>query len=243
MDQRLQHILEHYDEMCIGVDDTFRFGCKQCGKCCINREDILLNPKDLYNIAKELGLTPQQVVDQYGETYLGQTSRLPIVRLKPRGSIKRCPLLKDHKCSVHRAKPVVCAMYPLGRSIRIESDKYSPEQIENVDIQYIINPVKCGDHSETHTVREWLEEFNLPIQDESFIQWQKTISTVGARIHEMEPIYSDRCMELVWSLVYAALYLNYDMGREYDEQFRMNSEKLIETLDQLPLREEDADNE
>jgi hypothetical protein len=43
--------------------------------------------------------------------------------------------------------------------------------------------------------------------------------------------------------VYAALYLNYDMGREYDEQFRMNSEKLIETLDQLPLREEDADNE
>lgn len=243
MDERLKHILEHYDEMCIGVDDTFRFGCKQCGKCCINREDILLNPKDLYNIAKELGLTPQQVVDQYGETYLGQTSRLPIVRLKPRGSIKRCPLLKDRKCSVHRAKPVVCAMYPLGRSIRMESDKYFPEQIENVDIQYIMNPVECGDRSETHTVREWLEEFNLPIRDESFIQWQKTISTVRSRIHEMEPIYSDRCMELVWSLVYAALYLNYDMGREYDEQFRMNSEKLIETLDQLPLREEDAVNE
>ncbi len=86
MDQRLQHILEHYDEMCIGVDDTFRFGCKQCGKCCINREDILLNPKDLYNIAKELGLTPQQVVDHMGKPI---SDRHPgaIVRLKPRGSI------------------------------------------------------------------------------------------------------------------------------------------------------------
>lgn len=47
MDQRLQHIVEHYDEMCIGTDEHFRFHCKQCGKCCINREDILLNPKDL----------------------------------------------------------------------------------------------------------------------------------------------------------------------------------------------------
>ena len=42
MDQRLQHIVEHYDEMCIGTDEHFRFHCKQCGKCCINREDILL---------------------------------------------------------------------------------------------------------------------------------------------------------------------------------------------------------
>ena len=40
MDQRLQHIVEHYDEMCIGTDEHFRFHCKQCGKCCINREDI-----------------------------------------------------------------------------------------------------------------------------------------------------------------------------------------------------------
>lgn len=31
MDQRLQHIVEHYDEMCIGTDEHFRFHCKQCG--------------------------------------------------------------------------------------------------------------------------------------------------------------------------------------------------------------------
>ena len=107
MDQRLQHIVEHYDEMCIGTDEHFRFHCKQCGKCCINREDILLNPKDLYNISKELGLAPRDTSAQYCEVYLGQNSRIPIVRLKPRGSIKRCPLLRDRKCSVHNAKPTV----------------------------------------------------------------------------------------------------------------------------------------
>ena len=78
MDQRLQHIVEHYDEMCIGTDEHFRFHCKQCGKCCINREDILLNPKDLYNISKELGLAPRDTIAQYCEVYLGQNSRIPM---------------------------------------------------------------------------------------------------------------------------------------------------------------------
>ena len=28
----------------MGLDDTFRFHCKACGKCCKNREDVLLTP-------------------------------------------------------------------------------------------------------------------------------------------------------------------------------------------------------
>lgn len=40
----------------LGPDDTFTFHCTQCGKCCIHREDILLSPKDLFNIAKNFRL-------------------------------------------------------------------------------------------------------------------------------------------------------------------------------------------
>lgn len=161
MNQRLQHIVEHYDEMCIGTDEHFRFHCKQCGKCCINREDILLNPKDLYNISKELGLAPRDTIAQYCEVYLGQNSRIPIVRLKPRGSIKRCPLLRDRKCSVHNAKPTVCALFPLGRSIKLDAKETDPNAIERARIQYIINSIECGDRSEEHTVREWVESFGI----------------------------------------------------------------------------------
>ena len=142
MNQRLQHIVEHYDEMCIGTDEHFRFHCKQCGKCCINREDILLNPKDLYNISKELGLAPRDTIAQYCEVYLGQNSRIPIVRLKPRGSIKRCPLLRDRKCSVHNAKPTVCALFPLGRSIKLDAKETDSNAIERARIQYIIKSME-----------------------------------------------------------------------------------------------------
>ena len=114
MDKRLKEIVDNFDSMKIGVDEPFRFHCTMCGKCCINREDILLTPRDMYCMAKELQITPKELFDQYCETYVGHDSRIPIVRLKPRGSIKRCPLLKEHKCSVHKAKPGVCAMFPIG---------------------------------------------------------------------------------------------------------------------------------
>ena len=108
MDKRLKEIVDNFDSMKIGVDEPFRFHCTMCGKCCINREDILLTPRDIYRMAKELQISPEELFKRYCETYIGHDSCIPIVRLKPHGSVKRCPLLKDRKCSVHKAKPGVC---------------------------------------------------------------------------------------------------------------------------------------
>ncbi len=243
MDQRLQHIMEHYDEMCIGTEEHFQFHCNQCGKCCINREDILLNPKDLYNISKELGLAPRETVAQYCEVYLGENSRIPIVRLKPRGSIKRCPLLKDRKCSVHKAKPTVCALFPLGRSIKLEEGTSDPDAIERAGIQYIINPIECGDRSEDHTVREWVESFGIPVHDRDFLAWQKVLFTVRRRIVELEKLLTDSSMELVWSITYQALYLDYDIEQRFQEQFQKNSERLIDALDKVSSLWKETDHE
>ena len=89
MDERLMHIANNLDRLKIGLDGTFKFGCQICGKCCLHREDILLNPKDIYNMAKELSLTTEELVEKYCETYIGSDSRVPIVRLKPKGSVHR----------------------------------------------------------------------------------------------------------------------------------------------------------
>lgn len=108
--------------MKIGVDDSFKFHCTQCGKCCIHREDILLTLRDIYNMSKELGLTPDEICKQYCECYIGPDSRVPIVRLKPHGSIMRCPLLKDRKCGVHKSKPAICALFPIGRCLMVNQE-------------------------------------------------------------------------------------------------------------------------
>ena len=56
-DPRLVEIVENYDKYKIGLDDEFPFGCSMCGKCCINREDIMLTPRDIFRMAKELKMT------------------------------------------------------------------------------------------------------------------------------------------------------------------------------------------
>ena len=42
-DSRLKEIYDNLDNSKRSLDDTFQFQCDQCGKCCINREDILKN--------------------------------------------------------------------------------------------------------------------------------------------------------------------------------------------------------
>ena len=58
MDPRLKSIVDNFDSMKIGLDDSFQFHCTKCGKCCIDREDILLTPRDLFNAAAALNMMP-----------------------------------------------------------------------------------------------------------------------------------------------------------------------------------------
>ena len=226
MDNRLKYIGEHLEEMLIGPDEKFRFHCTQCGKCCINREDILLNPKDLYNIAATLSISQEEAVERYCETYMGGTSRLPIVRLRPQGSIKRCPLLKDRKCMVHKAKPTVCAMYPLGRCLAISQDTMSRIETAELKPQFILNEVDCGDNAEEHTVREWLESFGIPVEDQYYIRWQRIAMLASKVIKSVEGSWTPHGLNMLLTLIFNMLYLGYDMDKEFEPQFEERAEEL-----------------
>lgn len=109
---------EELEKNLLDLDSEFRFKCRRCGKCCKNQDTILFNTRDIYNIAKKLGKTTRQVIEECAEVYIGNSSRLPMVHMVPIGPQRRCPLLLDDgRCSVHDCKPTVCALYPLGRVV------------------------------------------------------------------------------------------------------------------------------
>lgn len=238
MDPRLKEILDHYDEIKIGVDEPFKFHCTQCGKCCIEREDILLNPLDLYKLATELNMSPADVVAQYCEAYIGGDSRIPIVRIKPRGSIKRCPLLKDRKCSVHRSKPIVCAMFPIGRCFKVEKASIEGAEAGSPTIEYIFNKPDCGDDSQTHTVREWLGYFGIELDDKFFFKWHSTIMEISGCVRKLEKVISPATLDTFWTAIYTCLYINYDMSLPFLPQFEENMAKLLELIKSLQFNEE-----
>ncbi len=233
MDERLKNIMDNLDAKRIGLDEPFKFHCTCCGKCCIHREDILLNPKDIYNMSKELGISPEELVKKYCEVYAGDDSRVPIVRIKPKGHVKRCPLLKDRKCMVHNSKPSVCAMFPIGRFLQVGDAEGNIREVTVEDVQYIFTKPDCGDGTETYTVREWLEYFGIPIVDDFFIKWQKAIIETSMTFRKMEREFRPHVMELAWTAAFAGLYLHYDMREEFMPQFEENVQNFQELLQKI----------
>lgn len=150
----------------IGLDESFGFKCQQCGRCCMNREDIILNPFDIYNGAKHLGITCDEFILNYTHIDLGCNSKIPIVLLR---SSKNgfCPLLKfdvkdggKFKCIIHEAKPGACANHPIGIVYNID------KTTGNCSANYIkVEQCSNSISDEQHTVREWIQPY-LDHQDE-----------------------------------------------------------------------------
>ena len=128
------------------------------------------------------------------------------------------------------AKPAVCAMFPLGRAIRIDKEDAEKDELPPMKVEYIINPIDCGDFSETHTVKDWLESFGIPLEDEYFLKWQKTISMLSPRIQKLEKKIDDDLMDKIISVMYIKLYLDYDLGIDFYPQFVKNADGCVEML-------------
>ncbi|EOS20907.1 hypothetical protein C806_04715 [Lachnospiraceae bacterium 3-1] len=177
-------------------------------------------------MSRELGMSPEKLVKKYCEVYAGEDSRVPIVRVKPKGHVKRCPLLKDRKCSVHKSKPSVCALFPIGRILQVGDTEGNIRDVSVDDVQYIFSTPGCGDATERHTVRGWLGVFGIPLQDEFFIMWQKIIVETSMAYRRLEMKASPHVMQLAWQACFKGLYLHYDTGEDFLPQFEENAQSF-----------------
>ena len=235
-----EELYKAIEDMTIGLDDTFKFQCNMCGKCCIGREDILISPHDLFRLAKFFNMTPQRGFEDFCEFYFGESSNVPIVRLKMEGPQKRCPMLHGKKCMVQDAKPSVCAMFPLGRYMKFDMDNFTAEEVAKGTVQYILQPIDGGKRMDNHTVREWLAGFNMEAEDAAYIKWNMAIAEIGPRIKKLRTIVGKGTMLLAETSALVALYLNYSTEKEFLPQFERNAAEFIETIKLVDKAAEDG---
>ena len=134
---------------------------------------------------------------------------------------------------VHNSKPTVCALYPLGRAFKFKDGK-SHDDFNVDDIEFIYNGEHCG-NNETYTVRDWLDMFNIPLKDEFFVSWQKVILKV---MNTVSLIQSKPNMEgilnILWTVIYVQIYLNYDTYKDFTKQFERNKDELFKMIEVVP---------
>lgn len=206
----IDYIMNHK----MGLDDSFQFRCKACGKCCKNREDVLLTPYDLFRIARYLERTPSEIVGKYCETYAGPDSHLPVVRIKPVPPDNSCPFLRGKKCIVHQDKPMVCAVYPLARVY--QKGEKTPF--------YVLQPgTPCGGTDRTVTVRQWMGRLCSEESEQVGAIWGEVTTLFVQSLHSRWDKMTDEQKESLSSSLFVFLYLNYDIKEPFLPQLQTNA--------------------
>ena len=238
----------------IDIHDTFKFKCQQCGQCCMNRHDIIVNPFDVYNGAKYLGITPEEFIITYLDAELGSKSKIPILLLKSDEETGFCPFLKfdvkgggKFKCSIHAAKPGACANHPIGVVTACKTDSDDDEEFTFIKVDQCENS-KCDndvlvkdwvqpyiDNVEdirlAHKIQTYITNFFLPsdfFQLSMFILHAADANTgVGTEIK------LDKAKEKLRDAIQAVFantigygYTNYDINKPFAEQAKKNLEIL-----------------
>jgi len=208
----LREQVEEYKRHILKPTDTFQFECKMCGKCCRKRPTpIVLTGLDTFRIAQTMGKPPGEILGKITEYVLGTDSHIPLLILKERldGS---CSLLRNGKCMVHSNKPIVCAIYPLGRMITYEQHK----------IQYFRQFGECpgfAGSTRTQTLQEWLDEFHIAEFDKEIMAWTKLVNGIAVVMHQ---IPKNKISDKMISSLLGALYFKYDQTGTYLEQAESN---------------------
>lgn len=213
-------------------NSTFHFSCKHCGRCCIDRvgpDSIILNPYDIFRIAKHLGESTKDIIKDYTEIILGTDSKLPlaIATSYMEGDTVICRFQSEGSCTIQDFKPSVCSLYPLGRMIRVDNES------NNLDIEYFVQPTECKGSirmpHDTHTLDNWLP--NREESEQAFLKLsafvKKYCETVTPKILADNKI-SDNFKDLLVSVVVDSLYMNYDTDGDFLEQFDKNTDRWLQ---------------
>ena len=207
----------------IGLEEPFGFVCQGCADCCKGRQDIVLSGYDLYRLCRRLSLPPELVINGFCRLYMGSLSLLPVVRLRPRkDSGNNCPFLYKNRCSVHEARPLVCALYPLGQTIE-----------QDGRVWYFCQDQECGRPRNSASLKEFLEQAGILAREGQDVEWARLNLSLSRRVRKAAPRLQRIRLKLAQRKICHALYLDYDPARDYLPQLRENLARLEPALARL----------
>lgn len=154
-------------------------GCDGCSKCCESDmgKSIVLDPHDIYQMTKATGkIFDQLLVEFYIEISMIDGLALPNMKMD-----KGCKFLVDQRCTIHKARPGICRLFPLGRLY------------QGRDFSYIFQIHECEKKDLTDVkVRDWLG-FEDAERHGAFVKkWHTFLKMVRRRVEEADTAYSAR---------------------------------------------------
>lgn len=213
-------INEISDGKLYGINDLVKAecnDCKGCSDCCRGMgTSIILDPYDVYRMSGGLSLSFEQMLNSSIELNVVDGIILP--NLKMNGKDESCMFLNEAgRCSIHKVRPGICRLFPLGRIY--EKDSF----------QYFIQVYECSNKNRTKVkVKKWIDTPNTNEYENYIMDWHNLLMDLEQKIVEHT---EDKFMKQISLLVLNIFYIrSYDMEDDFYPQF---NNRLVEVKDNI----------
>lgn len=204
-------------------DSMVRMGCNDCEGChlcCTGMgNSIILDPRDVYELCVNLGVTTQQLLEKkYIELNIVDGVILPNIKMND--TTDACSFLNEKgRCSIHRFRPGNCRLFPLGRIY------------ENHDFKYFHQIHECPKPNKTKVkIRKWMDIPDMKSYDAFVVAWHYLLNIVEDALTKLEPEDAKTLNMTVLTYFYMTPF---DSKQDFYAQFDSRKEKIYALINQV----------
>lgn len=147
-------------------------GCVGCSACCHDMgNSIVLDPMDVWQMTKAVGKSPEELAAAVLEFHMVDGLILPNVKMSGEGNA--CVFLNtEGRCSIHKFRPGICRMFPLGR------------YYEERSFYYFLQVHECPKRKSKIKVEKWLGISDIRKYEAYISEWHYFLKDVETGLLE-----------------------------------------------------------
>ncbi len=193
--------------------------CKGCFSCCEGMgESIVLDPYDIYRLTKGLNVSFEALLEDKIELNVFDGMILP--NLKMSDEREACAFLNNEgRCSIHKIRPGICRLFPLGRIY------------ENGGFQYFLQIHECKNQNRTKVkVKKWIDIPNLKQNDAFILAWHDFVTDIQTK---MMQVADDDLFKKVNMFLLQQFYIERYDDEDFYKQFEEHLTKAKQVVELL----------
>lgn len=209
-------------------NDMVRAGCgdcRGCSSCCSGMgNSVILDPYDLYRLTVEMGSTFEELMQ--GRIELNVVDGVILPNLSMSSGTETCAFLNEQgRCSIHRYRPGICRLFPLGRYYPTGS---AHEAGTKRGFQYFLQIHECPAPNKTKVkVEKWMDTPQLARYEQFVCDWHYFLEAVEMRIAEETDDSAVKNINLfLLKLFYIMPYQNTDFYAQFEARLAQAKEVL-----------------
>jgi len=189
--------------------------CRGCFACCQGMGDsIVLDPLDIFRMHKGVGKSFEELLGE-GAIELGVKDGIILPNITMQNKSNACAFLDENgRCSIHKFRPGICRLFPLGRIYEEDTFYYFLQ----------VNECKKKDRSKIK-VKQWIDVLDLERYEEFVLVWHNLLKNMKEFLRE-DPKNAALSNKICTMLLKTFYLTPYNLEGDFYQQFNERLNKI-----------------